>query len=324
MTRVGFLGCAHVHATTYCDELGRASSGAEAVAVYDHDPQRRDAFARDNGLAAMPTPESLCEVVDAVIVTSEHVHYADLVAAAAAAGLPILCEKPLGDTPVASDLLRCSGSWLSMALPVRYAPAVQSTRALAQSGALGRLLAASGVNHAPNPGGFFTDPALAGGGSLLDHVVHLADALRWISGAEYSSVFAETSQASDLAVEDIAQVVAFTTDDAWLTIDASWSRPRGMLGGVDFLMRLWFERGRVEIDAFARRAEIVRPGGAVEHLPYGRGINSSLLQHWLRAIRDGAPPPIPVEDGWRATEVAFAALQSAASASLVTLPTKER
>src|SRR5207253_1997996 len=142
------------------------------------------------------------------------------------------------------------------------------------------------------------DRALAGGGSLLDHVVHLADALRGIGGAEYSSGLADAGQASDPEVEDVAQVVAVTTADAWLTIDASWSRPQGMVGGIDFLMQLWFEQGRVEIDAFARHAEIVRPGGAVEHLAYGRGIDSSLLQDWLRAIRDGASPPVPAEDGW--------------------------
>lgn len=324
MTKVGFLGCAHVHSATYRAELRRSASGSDAVAVYDHDTKRRERFARHHGLAAFSSPEDLCRAVDAVIICSEHLHYASLVATATAAGLPILCEKPLGDTPEAATAIRDGGAWLSVAFPVRYAPAVGAARALAQSGSMGSLLAASGVNHAPNPGGFFTSRELAGGGSLLDHVVHVADALRWISGAEYSSVFAETSQAADLEVEDIAQVVAFTTDDAWLSIDASWSRPHGMAGGVDFLMQLWFEHGRVDIDAFARHGCVIRAGGAVEHLPYGRGLDASLLEDWLSAIRQGAPPPIPAEDGWRATEVAFAALESAASSSVVNLPSKER
>jgi UDP-N-acetylglucosamine 3-dehydrogenase len=38
-----------------------------------------------------------------------------------------------------------------------------------------------------------------------------------------------------------------------------------------------------------------------------------MLEDWLRAIRDDAPPPISGEDGLRAVELALAAYRSAQS-----------
>ncbi len=318
--RVGFLGCAHVHAATYRAELARLHPHAEAVAVHDHDPVRAESFARQHELTATASPEALLAAVDAVIITSEHVHYASYVAAAAAAGLPILCEKPLGHDAAASTAILAADAWLSVAFPVRYAPVVRKVRDLARGGSLGALVAMSGVNHAPYPGGFFGSAQLAGGGALMDHVVHLADTLHYISGCEYRSVYAEAAPLTgQLDVEELAQVVVHTTGGAWASIDPSWSRPAGMTGGNDFLMRLWFEHGHVTIDAFARHGELVTAGGRVDRLPYEPSIDAALLHDWITAIRDGAPPPIPARDGHRATAVALGALASAAAGTVITL-----
>lgn len=319
MIRVGFLGCAHIHADVYAQEL--QACRAKTVAVFDHDVERAYAFATPRGLAVATSPEHLCELADAVIITSEHVHYPELIQAAASCGKPVLCEKPLGVSAKAATAILESGAWASVAFPVRYAAPVRRAKALIGEGGLGRLLAMSGTNHGAFPGRFFGNKQLSGGGALIDHVVHLADALRWLTGCEFASVYAESSRERGVGdVEDAALVSLTTVDGAWAGIDPSWSRPEGMAGANDLRMTLWFEHGLLEVDAFARHGVLVRPDGGTEHLPYGTGMDEALLADWLAAIETGAPPPIPLRDGWKATEVALAALASAATGKTIRIP----
>lgn len=60
-----------------------------------------------------------------------------------------------------------------------------------EQGQTGEVLAIKGTNHGRMPGGWFTDPDLAGGGAVLDHTVHVADLIRWLLGKEFTSVYAE-------------------------------------------------------------------------------------------------------------------------------------
>lgn len=321
MIRVGMLGCAHVHAAGYAEHLVRDDLGAHLVTVWDAKRQRAQSFAAGLGIAVADDPGSLCAAVDAVIVTSEHVHYPALVAAAAEASLPILCEKPLGVSPESSAALLSNGAWLSVAFPVRYSHQVQAARMQIADGRMGRLLAMSGVNHGSFPGQFFGTRSLSGGGAITDHVVHIADCLRYLTGCEYASVYAEAGRFRPVGdVEDCAQVVATTTAGAWASIDPSWSRPRGMAGANDLVMTMWFEHGRVVVDGFARHGILTAEGGAVSHTPYGTGMDSLMLADWVTAIEEDRAPPVPAMDGWKATEVALAASVSADSAEVVALP----
>lgn len=329
MIRVGFLGCAHVHAQTYAAHLASADVdksvlGGTPVAVFDHDATRAQGFAATNALTVAGSAEHLCDLVDAVIITSEHVRYPELVGAAATRDVPVLCEKPFGTSVVAARAMVGAGGWVSMALPIRYAHPVRQAKALIDQGELGRLLAISGVNHAAFPGSFFGHRSHSGGGAIIDHVVHLADTAHWLTGCEFRTVFAAARNVRcEGDVEDSAQVVASTTEGAWVSIDPSWSRPAGMTGDVDFLMTLWFERGQIDIDAFARRATVTSKGGTVSYPPYGTEMDRGLLGDWLGAIAAGAPPPIPVNEGWLATRLALGALHSADTGHVVDLQSQE-
>lgn len=321
MIRVGMLGVAHVHAAGYVHHLLTEDLGARPVAVYDGDEQRARSFAERFELDVCPEPDELCRRVDAVVVTGEHVEYPQLVAAAASAGRPILCEKPLGVTEAASrELLETSG-WLSVAFPVRYASAVRGARHQIEEGRLGRLVAMSGTNHGAFPGGFFGQRAHSGGGAIIDHVVHLADTLRWLTGCNYQTVFAEAGQFREVGdVEDCAQVVATTTEGAWASIDPSWSRPAGMPGANDLVMTLWFEHGQLRLDAFAPRGALVASDGRLSHRGYGTDMDTGMLRAWVGAITAGGPPPVPALDGWKATQLALGAAESARTHQVVTLP----
>lgn len=68
----------------------------------------------------------------------------------------------------------------------RYHPAVQDAKALVQSGSLGRILWARGVYGKSGGKGFEeswrNDPAVSGGGILLDQGIHMLDLLRYFCG----------------------------------------------------------------------------------------------------------------------------------------------
>lgn len=324
MINVGFLGCAHVHAEAYVAQLAAHSLGGQPVAVFDHDESRARAFAQRHNLLVAKTPEALCEMVDAAIITAAHVRYGTLAEVAATAGVPVLCEKPAGTSIAEARRLSASGDRVSMAFPVRYAHALRQAKAAIEAGGLGELLAVSGYNHAAFPGGFFGNRRESGGGALIDHVVHLVDAVAWLTGCTFATVFAEAANVrGEGDVEDSAQVVVTTEQGAWISVDPSWSRPQGMAGDVDFAMTMWFEHGQLVVDAFARRSTLVTRGGQIHHQSYGVGLDRALLTDWLDTVARHEPPPIPVRDGWRATRVALGALRSAETARVVDLNSQE-
>ncbi|MFE5754674.1 hypothetical protein ACFQ7M_36155 [Streptomyces massasporeus] len=124
-------------------------------------------------------------------------------------------------------------------------------------------LGAMSRNHATFPGGFFGTQSESGSGALIDDAVHLADALRGLTGYEYRNFCAEAGSYSRVGdVEDAEQVVVTTTGGARASIDPSWSHPVSMSGANDLVMALGFENDRFSIDpsqAMARSSTRTAP-----------------------------------------------------------------
>ena len=102
---------------------------------------------------------------------------------AAAAGAHVLYEKPLATTVEDAQAM--------LAYPVRFSPSFLDARARVRSGQLGVILGIRGTNNGKFPLAdrvWFTDPGLAGGGALVDHVVHCADLIDDLLGESAESV----------------------------------------------------------------------------------------------------------------------------------------
>lgn len=323
--RVGILGCAHSHAAGYARCLAQIE-GAELAGLYDEERARADQIASAYGLRAEKSVEALLAKVDAVVVASENARSSSLVEAGASAGRPVLCEKPLGvsrkDSERMLEACASSGVSLGVSFPVRYSPAVIRLRELVSGGELGSTLSVWATNHGSFPGGWFGDPALSGGGSLIDHVVHVADLLRWVWGAEPISVFAEAAARhhGGISVED-AGLLLVTMDNATIvSLDASWSRHRGMPGAVDVTMIVTMDGGEISLDALSARVEHIAADGRLSFAGVGEDLDRLLLEDWIEAVRLGGPAPVPGEDGMRASALAWAALESARTYQTVHLP----
>jgi predicted dehydrogenase len=319
---VAMVGAGHVHAPGYLDRLS-AHPEVRLAGVYDADPERAAQLAGRAGTGVFPSPEAAVAAADAVVVCSEPTRQSALVRIAAGEGRPTLCEKPLGTCPAEADALLALAerAAISVALPVRYHRAAVRLRSSVRGGLLGRGVAVWGTNRNSFPGGWFADPALAGGGCLLDHVVHVADLLRWIWDTDFACVMAEAAvrHTAGLQMEDTAAVLVECTNGMIATIDPSMSRPRGMPGALDLVMDVWGELGTAKLDVFAEHVESVDAQGVTHRQLIGGDMDALMISDWVESVRSGGPPPVPVPDAFAATSLAFAAQRAVGTHRAVSL-----
>ncbi|HEX2172604.1 MAG TPA: Gfo/Idh/MocA family oxidoreductase, partial [Dehalococcoidia bacterium] len=136
-----------------------------------------------------------------VIVATTNDRLAEITLAALEAGKHVLVEKPAARcarelAPVIAAQ-RPGGPWVRVGFNHRYHPALRQARELTDRGALGDLLFVRGrYGHGGRVGydrEWRADPAIAGGGELIDQGVHLIDLARWFLGDfSHTTGFAHT------------------------------------------------------------------------------------------------------------------------------------
>jgi UDP-N-acetylglucosamine 3-dehydrogenase len=317
--RVGIVSFAHVHAPHYAAVLA-ALDAADFVGIADDDASRGREAAERFGVRFFDDARALFEAVDAVVICSENRNHSRDAVAALEGGAHVLCEKPIATTVEdARAMIRVSeetGRQLRTAFPVRYLPAVRHAREVVRSGGVGRVLAVNGTNHGQIPGGWFLDPELAGGGAVMDHTVHVADALRWILGAEAGSVYAEIGSFFGADIDDGAILTielegGIMADGAFATIDPSWSRGDGYPTWGDVTLRITGTSGVLEVDAFAQRLTTFdHESKSVSWSHTGEDMNVLMLEDFLRGVAEGSPAGASGVDGLRALEIVLAAYRS--------------
>ncbi|HTK33928.1 MAG TPA: Gfo/Idh/MocA family oxidoreductase [Caulobacteraceae bacterium] len=221
--RGAIIGYGHVaaegHAPVWADR-----KGATIVAAVDASPDRRERFRRAHpGGRAHAAVETLLaeETLDFVDVCTPPSSHAAVVMAALGAGLHVLCEKPLttsvADALAIADAAGRNGrvvhavhNWLAAALCRQVSALVDAGRVGTVRRVTWRTLrtkpsVAVGDNSEVN---WRLDPAIAGGGILLDHGWHAAYCVaRWAgSPLRRLSARLESRRFLDLAVEDTATV----------------------------------------------------------------------------------------------------------------------
>ena len=328
--RLGMLGYAHVHAPGFARLAGQLP-GAEFVAIAEADATLRATAGDSTGVETVADSASLLarNDIDAVIVMSATAEHLALIEAAASAGKHVLCEKPLATTYshglAIVETCRKHGVKLQTAFPMRYSPASIALRRVVRSGELGKPLMVKATNIGQYPGGWFGDPVLAGGGAVMDHVVHVADMLRWIFDAEITEVYAEvdTRLHPGLAVDDVS-ILTMTLDNGVIaTLDPSWARPTSWPTWGGLTVDVIGSEQVASLDAFRENIELFdnrADGRNYRLLPWGIDSNMALVQAFVDAIAGDTTPPITGEDGLAATAVALAAYESAKRAAPVACP----
>lgn len=315
--KIGIIGTRHVHASGLA--LHASAHGASIIGAAESDPAGIQAWTQ-LGIAPVIELERLLEDADAIIVAGTNAERVDGTRAAVEAGLPVLTEKPVAMHP--DDARRLvqipADSRVSVALPIRFAGSLQRARAAIEAGAIGIPLAARGTNHGQFPGGWFGDPAEAGGGAMMDHIVHVSDGLCWLLGGDrITGVYAASSNGMypDLAVDSVGLVTLDFASGLFASIDSSWSRPASFPTWGDVWIEIVGTEGRLVIDPMARhlgvfddRAGKLRTVGYDDH-----DMTSTMVARFLDYASNGGEAPVPLSQGIHASEVVFAAYASATS-----------
>ncbi|WP_413600256.1 Gfo/Idh/MocA family protein [Curtobacterium sp. Curtsp57] len=326
--RIGVMSFAHTHAIGYLSAL-QAMDGVE---VRGSDPDgvsigpsvgelRGRDLAEALGVAYADThDELLAWRPDAVVVTSENARHRELVELAAAAGAHVLCEKPLATTwedgLAIRDAVERAGVLLMVAFPVRFSSAFAKLRAAHDAGALGQLFAIRGTNNGmlPRTRDWFTDPALSGGGAIVDHVVHIADMLEGLMGAAPGTVTAVANRTlhAGRARAETAGLVTITYDNGVIAaIDCSWSKAdtSAVWGGLT--LDVAGTGGTVSLDFFgpAARGFAAETGLPIE-ARYGADLDEAMLATFVDAVRTGVQPQPDVRVGLRTLSIVLAAQES--------------
>lgn len=316
--KVGILSVAHGHVGSFAQSLQQL--GVEVAAVWDHDADRGDMFAGRLGAQFHASLDELLARPDitAVGVYSENVYHGELVIAAAKAGKHVMCEKPFATSrkegQAMIDACHEAGVVLQTFFPCRWLPAVIRAKEMVDAGQIGRIMAIKGTNHGGCPGGWFVDPALSGGGAVMDHTVHVADLMRWFTGSEPVSVYAEIewNRISGYEIDDTAMLSIEFADGTFATLDPSWSRPAAYRTWGDVNMEIIGTKGSIAVNGVGQGptyyTTTLRKG---QETHTAGNMDLGCVKAWVDAIQTGKAPAVTGEDGLRAAEVALAAYRSA-------------
>lgn len=312
---VGIISFAHMHAYSYASALKKHDDVKISV-IYDEDEARgRKAAELFNAHYVERLDDLLKTDVDAVIVTSENSKHCAHVLAAAAAGKHILCEKPIATTiEDAQKMIECCAAnhvILQIAFPVRFSTPVMRAKKLVEDGAIGQILAIKGTNRGTNPKGWFLNKSLSGGGSVMDHTVHVVDLMRWFLHSEVSTVYAEIdNKFISEKIDDCGILSLNFKDGTFATLDCSWSRNDAYPTWGDVTMELIGTKGSLNIRAFDQKLDVYSKANGAEWNYWGDDMDQGLIDDFIDTVVHDRRPSITGEDGLRAMQVALSAYRS--------------
>ncbi|MGC9135915.1 Gfo/Idh/MocA family protein [Caldivirga sp.] len=316
--RFAVVSYAHMHAWSYTRAIKEleAEGKASLVAVFDNNSDRlrrvQEAF----------KPKAVYNDFDkllaeggfnAAIVASENAKHVTYALPLIRAGVHVIVEKPI--TTMVSDAVTMvneaekRGVKLQVAFVMRYHDAVVEAKNRVSE--LGGIKSITATNHGTCPFDWFVDPELAGGGAMMDHIVHAADLIRWFTGKEFEEVsaFVGKNIRPELKVEDNALILAKLSDGTPVSIDSSWSRHETWPIWGDVYMRILTEHGVLTINAFNQNISLADNKG-FHWVSFGPDADRNMVEDFIRVVENNLTPRASGLDGLRALEVVAAAYRS--------------
>lgn len=316
MKKLGIVGAGAI-AQAYLTVL-KDCDFARIVAVADPRAEAAGAAAEMAGARAYASHEAMGNTLDAVIVATPPATHPSIACHFLKAGVPVLCEKPLAINPAGADAIlaaaRASGTPFAMASKFRHSEDVIRLRSIVASGLLGDVRLIENAFAAPVDMAqrWNSDPAVAGGGVLMDNGTHSVDIVRFLAGP-ISEVLAVLGTArAGLGVEDNAFVLARTAGGIEARIDLSWTFDKGLANYVS----VYGTQGTAHI---GWRSARYRQRTSAEWIEFGRGYDKSAafrakVRNFLASLDGREVPLISEDDAAASVAVINAAYASAETA----------
>jgi predicted dehydrogenase len=309
--RIGLIGLGK-HGLRYARHITTELPDLHLAAITRRDPERLDA-ARTLGAEAFTDYRAMIAEarLDALIAVVPPTLHLDIVRAAAAAGLPLLLEKPaapsLADGRAMLATLRQQPIPVMVAQTLRYNAVVRAM--LAVRARIGRVRSLSFTQRfEPSPLDWLDDPVRSGGGMTLHTGVHAFDLCRLLSDLEVDRVTCQMQSIRTRHTEDnFAATLELGGGAALATVACA-----RLAGGRNGHVEVAGEGGTLLGDHVLGSAALV-VGTAIEPLPVAAGVATvrEVVRDFVAALRAGTPPPIPIAEGLRAIAVVDACYASA-------------
>src|SRR5215207_9414020 len=313
---VGIIGCGLIG-----QKRARVLGETRLIACADTNPARAQQLAAQYpGCDAGVDWQALVarDDIDLVIVATTNDALAPVTLAAIKHGKHVLVEKPAARN---ADELRplaaaahAAGVMVKVGFNHRFHPAFQQARTIWDSGALGPLMyIRARYGHGGRLGyerEWRADPAIAGGGEMLDQGVHLIDLARWFCGdfAEVSGHIATYYWRMPVEDNGFALLKTATGQVAWL--HASCTEWKNL-----FSFEIFGRVGKLQIDGlggsygterltfYRMLPEMGPPETTAWEYPREDRSWHREVEHWLECIQTGAPPSGTVADAVAALEI---------------------
>ena len=306
----GGIAAAHLRAYAAHDQR------CQIVGISDIVASAAEAKAEQYGAEAFSDTEAMLDAVepDAISVCTPPKYHLPAVKAASQRGIAVLCEKPparsLAETTAIVQAMR--GQPLQFAFCHRFHPPLQAAQALIRGGKLGRLIQIEnrfGFRFARAGKSWFTEPDIAGGGILIDTLVHSIDIFRALANDEIASVQAQISATLPIAVEDSATLLLKSRGGVLGALNCSWVTPVS-----EAILRIYGTEGQAIIDYNADTG--LRYKLADDEAWTAQRFDQpdrfvAQADCFLRCLETGEPPLVSGEDGLAVMRVIEAAYKSA-------------
>ncbi len=326
MTKVGIVGLGtmgHQHIEAYLQ-----MPDVEVSAVYDHHPERAQAFAERYGVPTASTYEAFLQQVEIVDICTPTYRHSEYALPAIEAGKAVVCEKPLArtleDCERIVEAVQAKGTPFMPAHVLRFFPEYRTAHQVVKSGALGAIASVRmrrGGDFPRTKSDWYADFSKSGG-VILDLIIHDFDWLRWTLG-EVERVYAKSLTFRNLPHLDYTLVMLRFKSGVVAHVEGTWCDPGGFK--VDF--EICGDMGMLEYNSakqvalqIAQRAEGDQPGGV--QVPESPAVENPYyleLRHFVDCVQQGKTPEITVKDGYEAVRIALSAIESAQTGRVIKL-----
>jgi len=311
------------------------SRNAHLVSVYGTNAKTNKEVAKEFNAIACDSLDALLKTdIEAVYIASPVHAHLQQVLACAKAGKHVLCEKPLGlNVAEAEEMVAAckrAGVQFGTAFMMRFQSQHQAAAKIIQDGKLGKPVYARAQLscwYPPMPKAFRQDPALGGGGSLIDMGSHCIDLLEMFFGPVKKVSCFINNTIHSYASEDSAVVLlnfangALGSVDTFFCIQDNSSKNALELygsGGSILAIGTVGQASQGEMTAYLESPDAAYAaaqnrgsGGGQKISPEPKNIYRGEIEAFSQALLDKKPNPLNGEIGLRSQKLMAACYESA-------------
>jgi predicted dehydrogenase len=309
---IGAGGIAQAYAQAF-----ETCADARIVAVADVRTEAAQALAERLRSQAYDSYQALGERtdLDAVIVCTPPASHLEVCLYFLERKLHVLCEKPLSiNVQSAHTMLEAAarvGVILTMASKFRYVEDVIRAKSIVASGILGTLVLFENAftSRVDMSARWNSNPAISGGGVLIDNGTHSVDLMRYFLGPLAEVQVVEGKPIQGLPVEETVRIFVRSVGGVMGSIDLSWSIDKQL----DSFINIYGSHGTISV---GWKESKYRQSTSRDWVIFGKGYDKTQafrnqITNFARAVRGEESLLITAHDALASVEVieaAYAAL----------------